>query len=159
NEKIVGNRHRVSMSFEPLPRVVKHGDRLFINDGLVQLRVDRVEGNEVHCTVAVGGEIRSRKGLNLPRIDLGISAFTDHDRKCLEFSLARGVDAVSQSFVESAADIEAVRSAAAGLGKTPFLVAKIERYESVRRFDEILAAADGIMIARGDLGVEVPIEE
>src|SRR5262245_35837578 len=63
NEKIVGNRHRVSMSFEPLPRVVKHGDRLFINDGLVQLRVDRVEGNEVHCTVAVGGEIRSRKGL------------------------------------------------------------------------------------------------
>ena len=159
NEKIVGNRHRVSMSFEPLPRVVKHGDRLFINDGLVQLRVDRVEGNEVHCTVAVGGEIRSRKGLNLPRIDLGISAFTDHDRKCLEFALARGVDAVSQSFVESASDIEAVRSAAAGLGKTPFLVAKIERYESVRRFDEILAAADGIMIARGDLGVEVPIEE
>jgi len=159
NEKIVGNRHRVSMSFEPLPRVVKHGDRLFINDGLVQLRVDRVEGNEVHCTVAVGGEIRSRKGLNLPRIDLGISAFTDHDRKCLEFALARGVDAVSQSFVESASDIEAVRSAAAGLGKTPFLVAKIERYESVRRFDEILAAGDGIMIARGDLGVEVPIEE
>ena len=159
SEKITGNAKRVSMSFEPLPRVVKPGDRLFLNDGLVQLLVDRVEGNDVHCTVAVGGELRSRKGLNLPRIDLGISAFTDHDRKCLEFALERGVDAISQSFVESGADIAAVRGAAAALGKNPFLIAKIERYESVQRFDEILRAADGIMIARGDLGVEVPIEE
>jgi len=87
------------------------------------------------------------------------SAFTDHDRKCLEFALACGIDAISQSFVESAADIKAVRAAAAGLGKVPFLIAKIERYESIERFDEILAVADGIMVARGDLGVEVPIEE
>src|SRR5215469_7644274 len=156
---IVGNARRASMSFKPLPRVVKAGDRLFLNDGVVQLLVDQVEGNEVHCTVAVGGELRSRKGLNLPRIDLGISAFTDHDRKCLEFALGCGVDAVSQSFVESAADIQTVRAAAAALGKSPFLIAKIERYESIQRFDEILAAADGIMVARGDLGVEVPIEE
>jgi len=76
SDDIVGNARRASMSFKPLPRVVKAGDRLFLNDGLVQLLVDRVEGNEVHCTVAVGGELRSRKGLNLPRIDLGISAFT-----------------------------------------------------------------------------------
>jgi pyruvate kinase len=159
SEQLSGNARRVSMSFEPLPRVVKPGDRLFLNDGLVQLLVDRVEGKEVHCTVAVGGELRSRKGLNLPRINLGISAFTDHDRKCLEFALGCGVDAVSQSFVESGADIEAVRNAATAFGKSPFLIAKIERYESVQRFDEILRAADGIMIARGDLGVEVPIEE
>ena len=159
SDDIVGNARRASMSFKPLPRVVKAGDRLFLNDGLVQLLVDRVEGNEVHCTVAVGGELRSRKGLNLPRIDLGISAFTDHDRKCLEFALGCGVDAVSQSFVESAADIQTVRAAAAALGKNPFLIAKIERYESIQRFDEILAAADGVMVARGDLGVEVPIEE
>jgi pyruvate kinase len=159
SEKITGNAKRVSMSFEPLPRVVKPGDRLFLNDGLVQLLVDRVEGNDVYCTVTVGGELRSRKGLNLPRINLGISAFTDHDRECLEFALGRGVDAISQSFVESGADIAAVRGAAAALGKKPFLIAKIERYESVQRFDEILQAADGIMIARGDLGVEVPIEE
>jgi pyruvate kinase len=159
SEDIVGNARRASMSFKPLPRVVKAGDRLFLNDGLVQLLVDQVEGNEVHCTVAVSGELRSRKGLNLPRIDLGISAFTDHDRKCLEFALGCGVDAVSQSFVESAADIQTVRAAAAVLGKNPFLIAKIERYESIQRFDEILAAADGIMVARGDLGVEVPIEE
>jgi pyruvate kinase len=159
SENITGNAQRVSMSFEPLPRVVKPGDRLFLNDGLVQLLVDRVEDKEVRCTVAVGGELRSRKGLNLPRINLGISAFTDHDRKCLEFALGCGVDAISQSFVERGADINTVRAAAAALDKTPFLIAKIERYESIERFDEILAAADGIMVARGDLGVEVPIEE
>ncbi len=159
SEEVIGSARRVSMSFEPLPRVVKPGDRLFLNDGLVQLLVDQVEGKDVHCTVAVGGELRSRKGLNLPRINLGISAFTDHDRKCLEFALACGVDAISQSFVERGADIETLRAAAAALGKTPFLIAKIERYESIERFDEILAAADGIMVARGDLGVEVPIEE
>ncbi len=159
SEEVSGNAQRVSMSFKSLPQVVKPGDRLFLNDGLVQLLVDRVEGKEVHCTVAVGGELRSRKGLNLPRINLGISAFTDHDQKCLEFALACGVDAISQSFVESGADLETVRAAAAALGKKPFLIAKVERYESVQRFDEILAAADGIMIARGDLGVEVPIEE
>ena len=159
SEDITGSSRRVSMSFEPLPRVVKAGDRLFLNDGLVQLLVDQVEGKEVRCTVAVGGELRSRKGLNLPGINLGISAFTDHDWKCLEFALACGVDAVSQSFVESSADIEMVRAAAAGLGKTPFIIAKIERYESITHFDEILAATDGIMVARGDLGVEVPIYE
>ena len=159
SEDITGSAQRVSISFEPLPDVVKPGDRLFLNDGLVQLLVDRVEGKEVHCTVAVGGELRSRKGLNLPRKNLGISSFTDHDRKCLEFAMRCGVDAISQSFVESGADIEKVRAAAAALGKRPFLIAKIERYESVKHFDEILAAADGIMIARGDPGVEVPIEE
>ena len=75
------------MSFARLPQVVKPGDRLFLNDGLVQLVVERVAGNDVHCKVAVGGELRSKKGLNLPGIDLGISAFTDHDRACLEFAL------------------------------------------------------------------------
>lgn len=159
NQEIVGDARRVSMSFEPLPRVVKAGHRLFLNDGLVQLVVDRVTGNDVECTVAVGGELRSRKGLNLSGIDLGISAFTDHDRACLEFALGAGVDAVSQSFVERAADIEAVRDAARKMGRVPFIIAKIERSDALTHYDEILAAADGIMVARGDLGVEVPIEE
>lgn len=158
-EPVIGNRQRVSMSFEPLPKVVKPGDRLFLNDGLVQLVVEATAGSEVRCTVAVGGELRSRKGLNLPGIDLGISAFTPHDRTCLEFALAAGVDAVSQSFVQSAADIEAVRAAARALGRQPFIIAKIERADALRHLDEILQAADGIMVARGDLGVEVPIEE
>jgi pyruvate kinase len=158
-EDIVGDQRRVSMSFEGLPRVVKPGNQLFLNDGLVQLVVDRVSGNDVLCTVTVGGELRSRKGLNLSGIDLGISAFTEHDRACLEFALAHGVDAVSQSFVETAADVEAVRAAAKALGRRPFIIAKIERADALKHLDEILNASDGIMVARGDLGVEVPIEQ
>jgi pyruvate kinase len=159
SEDIVGNAQRASTTFPQLPRVVKLGDRIFLNDGLVQLVVDRVARNDVECKVVVGGELRSRKGLNLPGVDLGISAFTDNDRACLEFALEHGVDAVSQSFVERAADIHAVRAAAAKIGKQPFIIAKIERADALAHFDEILAATDGIMIARGDLGVEVPIEE
>jgi pyruvate kinase len=108
--------------------------------------------------VLVGGELRSRKGLNLPGIQLGLSAFTERDHECLKFAIENGVDAVSQSFVEKAADIEAVRTAAAALGGSPFVIAKIERTRALDRIDEIIEAADGIMIARGDLGVEVPIE-
>jgi pyruvate kinase len=159
SEDIVGNAQRVSMSFERLPKVVKPGDRLFLNDGLVQLIVERVADSDVHCKVAVGGELRSKKGLNLPGINLGIGAFTDRDRACLEFALKNGVDAVSQSFVETAADIEAVRAAAKAIGRQPFIIAKIERSDALSHYDEILKAADGIMVARGDLGVEVPIEE
>lgn len=159
SEQVAGDRHRVSTSFRRLPKVVKAGDRLFLNDGLVQLVVDRASSTDVHCKVVVGGELRSRKGINLPGIDLGISAFTDRDRACLEFALGQGVDAVSQSFVESAADIEAVRAASSDLGRGPFIIAKIERADALERFDEILEASDGVMIARGDLGVEVPIEE
>src|SRR5215472_17503602 len=159
SEDIVGNAQRVSMSFEQLPKVVKPGNRLFLSDGLVQLIVERVSGNEVECKTVVGGDLGSKKGLNLPGIDLGISAFTEHDRACLEFALKNGVDAVSQSFVESAADIETVRRAAKALGKEPFIIAKIERADALEHFDEILKATDGIMVARGDLGVEVPIEE
>lgn len=154
-----GDARRVSMSFDPLPRVVRPGDRLFLNDGLVQLLVDEIIETDVRCTVVVGGPISSRKGLNLPRIKLGIRAFTDRDRECLEFALSQGVDAISQSFVESAADIEAVREAANACGHHPFLIAKIERYEALERYEEILAVSDGIMVARGDLGVEVPIED
>jgi len=158
DDTVVGSQERVSMSFEQLPQVVKTGDRLFLNDGLIQLVVRGVEGQDVVCTVAVGGELRSRKGLNLPGIDLGISAFTAHDRDCLEFALAHGVDAISQSFVQSAADIEAVRAAAHALGQHPFVIAKIERAGALDNIEAILEAADGIMVARGDLGMEIPIE-
>jgi pyruvate kinase len=158
SDDIIGNAERVSMSFAPLPRVVKPGDILFLNDGIIQLEVTQISGNDVECLCTVGGELRSRKGFNLPGIDLGISAFTEHDHKCLKFALENGVEAVSQSFVETASDIEAVRRAAADLGHNPFIIAKIERASVRDHIDEILKAADGIMIARGDLGVETPIE-
>ena len=158
-EDITGNSDRVSMSFARLPQVVKPGNTLYLNDGFIQLEVVRVKGNDVECRILVGGELRSRKGLNLPGIDLGITAFTDRDRDCLKFALEQGVDAVSQSFVEGPADIAAVRDAAAALGYNPFIIAKIERSGALDRIDEILRAADGIMVARGDLGVEIPIEQ
>ena len=158
-EDLSGSRQRVSISFPQLPASVRPGDRLFLNDGYIEMEVVRVEGPEVVCRVQVGGELRSRKGVNLPGIDLGVSAFTAHDRRCLEFALQHGVDAVSQSFVDRAEDIAAVRAAAAELGYHPMVIAKIERSGALKRIDEIMGAADGIMVARGDLGVEIPIEE
>ncbi len=158
-DDIVGDKTRVAVSFEALPRAVKKGDTLFLNDGYIQIQVAEVKARDVRCTVQVGGELRSRKGLNLPDIDLGISAFTKRDHECLKFALENGVDAVSQSFVEKAGDIDAVRKAAADLGYHPFIIAKIERSGALDHIDAIMDAADGIMIARGDLGVEVPIEQ
>ena len=157
-EDIVGDASRVSVSFSRLPQAVKPGDRLFLNDGYIQIEVEQVKNNDVYCKVLVGGELRSRKGLNLPGIDLGISAFTDHDYNCLKFAMENGVDAVSQSFVETEDDILAVRKAAAEMGHDPFIIAKIERSGARDNKDGILRSADGIMIARGDLGVEIPIE-
>jgi len=156
--EILGDAQRASVSFTRLSKVVKPGDVLSLNDGYIQLEVAEVVSADVVCVVKVGGELRSRKGLNLPGIDLGIGAFTERDRECLQFALKHGVDAVSQSFVEGAADVKAVRQAAQELGHAPFVIAKIERSRALDRLDEILDVADGIMIARGDLGVEVPIE-
>jgi len=158
-EDIIGNQARVTVSFSHLPQVVKPKDTLFLNDGLIELEVLKVEGHDVRCKVIVGGQLRSRKGLNLPGIDLGISAFTDRDHECLKFALEHAVDAVSQSFVETGEDIRAVREAAKDLGHDPFIIAKIERAGARNHIDEILKAADGVMIARGDLGVEIPIEK
>ena len=158
-EEIVGDARRVSVTFGRLPRVVKPGDTLFLNDGLIQMEAVKVEGKDIQCRVTVGGELRSRKGLNLPGVDLGISAFTDLDHRCLRFALEQGVDAVSQSFVESGRDLDVVRDAATDLGFNPLIIAKIERSRALARIEEILEAADGIMIARGDLGVEIPIEQ
>ena len=151
-QEIIGDANRVSVSFSQLPEAVKPGDKLFLNDGYVELEVTQVDGSEVHCKVIVGGILRSRKGLNLPGIDLGISAFTDHDHACLKFAMENGVDAVSQSFVETAADIEAVRQAAKELGHDPFIIAKIERAGARKHLHDILQVADGIMIARGEIG-------
>lgn len=158
-EDVVGNATRISVSFSRLPQAVRAGDMLFLNDGYIQLEVKEVRGKEVACNVVLGGELRSRQGLNLPGINLGVSAFTEKDHQCLEFALENGVDAVSQSFVETVSDIHAVREAAKSLGHHPFIIAKVERSGVLQHMEEILQAANGIMIARGDLGVEMPIED
>jgi pyruvate kinase len=157
-DECLGDASRVSVSFPGLPNAVKPGDRLFLNDGFILIKVVEIRGNDVVCDIRAGGELRSRKGLNLPGIDLGISAFTDDDRDWLAFAAEHRVDAVSQSFVACAADIHAVRDAARTLDYAPFIIAKIERATALENLESILQAADGIMVARGDLGVEIPIE-
>ncbi len=156
---IIGDTDRVSINFSRFPFVFKPGDTLFLNDGIIQLEVLKIEGDQVFCRVIIGGELRSHKGLNLPGIDLGVSAFTDRDHEWLKFAFEQGLDAVSQSFVESAADIVAVREAATAMGYHPYIIAKIERARALEHTNDILDVADGIMVARGDLGVEIPIEE
>ncbi len=156
-DDIVGDNTRVSVTIKDLANLVKIGDRLFLNDGLIPLMVVEVVGADVVCEVLSGGELCSRKGLNLPGIDLGASAFTEYDNKCLEFALSQGVDAVSQSFVATAEDVLVLRKRAKELGYDPFIIAKIERSIALDHLEEILAVADGVMLARGDLGVEIPI--
>jgi pyruvate kinase len=155
---VTGDATRASTDFRKLPRVVKPGDTVFLNDGLVQLVVESVSKDAVACEVAVGGTLLSNKGINLPDVDLGISAFTERDRACLAFALTQGVDAIGQSFVETADDVLAVREAVRAAGRDALIFAKIERSRALARIDEILGAADGIMVARGDLGVEIPIQ-
>ena len=158
-EDIEGWKDRVPVSFNGLPEAVRHGDTIYLNDGFIQLRVDRVDGHDVYCRVIVGGALRPHKGINVPGADLGISAVTDYDLKCLAFAAREEVDAVSVSFVQDAGDIKYLREAASKLSYEPFIVAKIERRRALDNIDTILDAADGIMVARGDLGVEIPIEE
>lgn len=156
--EITGDATKASISFEGLTDAVKPGDPIFLNDGYIQLVVRRVTSEKVVCEVAVGGPLLSHKGVNFPGIDLGIRAFTEFDHACLEFAIGQGVHAVSQSFVSTAADIDAVRQAARERGADMFIIAKIERTPALENYDAILKSADGIMVARGDLGVEVPVE-
>ena len=158
-EEIMGDSQRVSCNFKSLPEVVRPGDTIYVNDGFIQLQVKKVDGKVVHTRVLVGGELRSFNGVNFPGIDLGISAFTDRDHDFLKFAAGHGLDAISQSFVQNSEDIKAVRAAAQALNYHPFIVAKIERAKALENLDAILEASDGIMVARGDLGVEIPIEK
>jgi pyruvate kinase len=156
---LIGDWTKVSVSLPELPQAVREGDIIFLNDGLIQLSVISVSGHEILCRIVVGGELRANKGLNLPGINLGISAFTKHDEMCLKSALENGVDAISQSFVNTPEDVIAVRNAAKAMGYDPFIIAKMERSGALERIDDILAVSDGMMIARGDLGVEIPIEQ
>ena len=149
---------RLPIDAPGLPGLLHRGNVIFLNDGFLQLRVQRIEGPDIYCRVMAGGPLSSHNGLNVPNIDLPGSILTEEDRALLKLVLEAGVDAISVSFVQSGDDLAEVRAAARQSGKNPFLIAKIERASAVRNIDRILAAADGLMVARGDLGVETPIE-
>jgi pyruvate kinase len=161
-EPIIGEPGRVSTVFTPLPDEVRQGDTILLDDGKIRLAVNRVEGCNVVCDVLAGGTLSPRKGMNLPGVALTIPAFTPKDLDDLAFGIANDVDYTALSFVRSADDIRALRAAIATLpggdGYHP-IIAKIEKPQALRNIDAIIEEADGIMVARGDLGVEVPPEE
>jgi pyruvate kinase len=157
-QKIMGTVKRVPVNYAQLTQSVKKGSLVFLNDGFMQLQVLQVKGTEVKCRVLIGGPLLSHKGLNLPAAKLFVEPVTEQDLKFVEFGLGQGVDFFGVSFVERAADILKVRAFAHKMGKIIRTIAKIERSEAIRNIDSILKVTDGIMVARGDLGVEVPIE-
>jgi len=156
---VPGDEHAVSLVYRDLPRDVQPGERLLLADGALELTVERVEGPDIHCRVVVGGPLGSHKGINLPEGSISAPILDDKDRADLEFGLDHGVDYVALSFVRTAEDVLVVREAMAQVGRRVPLIAKIEQREGVRNIDAILEVADGLMVARGDLGVEIPLAE
>lgn len=153
--KAVGNVRKVYFNYPNIEQDIKAGQILMIDDGRRKLRVDKVEGTDIYTTVIVGGVIKSRRGVNIPNAYLSISAITDKDRSDLEFAIKMGVDFIALSFVRTAKDIEELRELIKSHGGNQPIVAKIETPESVEKIDEIIAATDVIMVARGDLAVEI----
>ncbi len=149
---------RIPVDYKKLPENVFKGGTIYLNDGFIQLRVVEISDQEVVCRVVMGGPLLSHKGLNLPKAKTLAEPVTEEDLDFMDFGLKEGLDLFSLSFVESAEDIIKVRKFAAKRGKAIHIIAKIERAEAVKNIKSILTVADGIMIARGDLGVEIPIE-
>jgi len=145
----------IPITYQFLSRDIRPGARILIDDGLIELVCDRITGGFVECTVTIGGNIASHKGINLPGTFVSAPALTDKDREDLRFGISQGVDYVALSFVRSPEDIIAARTFIAQHGGNLPIIAKIERAEAVTALDAILAQADGVMIARGDLGVEM----
>ncbi|MGB6402622.1 MAG: pyruvate kinase, partial [Candidatus Sulfotelmatobacter sp.] len=156
---IVGTAARISTTFPDLASELAPGARILLRDGLIELRVRTVRGKDVVCDILNGGMLGEHQGINLPGTALSIPALTEKDRKDLEFGLKHGVDAVALSFVRSAADVNMVRRIVAGRGSDTPLIAKLEKPQAIDHLEEILEACDGVMVARGDLGVEMAPEK
>lgn len=154
-----GTSERVSTSYQNLPNDVKPGDMVLIDDGNLELSVKEIKGNDVHCVVKYGGILKSRKGINLPFTNVSAPALTKKDITDLAFGLANDVDWIALSFVRSGEDIRDIKSRIAKEGKDIRVVAKIEKPEALQDIDEIIAESDALMVARGDLGVEIVMEE
>lgn len=154
-----GDSERVSVSYSGLPEDLESGDFIYIDDGLIKMKVKRVEGPEIHCEVLEGGTLLQGKGMNFPGVRLGLPSFTDRDGRYLEAGLKAGIDWISQSFVREADDVRLLRDAVEELGyETPIMV-KVEKREAVENIGSIMKLAQGVMVARGDLGVEMETEE
>jgi pyruvate kinase len=158
-DDVVGTAERISTTYKPLPRDVKPGQRILLDDGNLELRVVGVSPAEVECAVVHGGPLRSHKGMNIPEATLSTPALTEKDRRDLAFGLAHGVDYVALSFVRQPKDLDEVKAIVRESGTTTPVIAKIEKREAVQNLESVLAASEGVMVARGDLGVELSTEE
>ena len=158
-EPCAGNAQRVSTTYSNLVHDVNPGDRILISDGSLEVRVKELRPSEVHCTVVRGGMLGQHKGINLPGVRITESSLTSKDREDLDFGLELGVDYVALSFVRSPDDIRELRDIIEAAGASTGIIAKIERPEALECFEDIVLLCDAVMVARGDLGVEVDFEE
>jgi len=158
-KKVVGTSSLISITYSRLAKDLRPGDTVLFDDGRLELRVLRRSGSGLQCKVIRGGTLKSHKGVNLPGANLTLPSLSPKDRQDILFGIGRGVDYIALSFVRSASDIEATRSFIRKAGADIPIIAKIEKPEAIRNLDEIIQAADGIMVARGDLGVEMSPEQ
>ena len=158
-DAIEGDEHRVSVNYPNFAKEVQKGHIVYLHDGRKKLEVLEVKGNDVICKVIVGGEIKGKRGVNLPDSDLTISSLTDKDRKDLEFGIKHKVDFVALSFVRHSADIVELREILKKAKSQAKIIAKVETPQAIKNIDEIISLADGVMVARGDLAIEVPAEK
>ena len=158
-EQIEGTAERVSTVFTTLAENLKPGDQVLLSDGLIELRVIEMKGADVVTEIINGGMLGEKKGINLPGVAIKVPALTEKDEEDLEFALKAGADTVAVSFVQTADDVRYVKSRIAALGYDAWVIAKLEKPQAIDHLDSILEAADAIMVARGDLGVEVPPEK
>jgi pyruvate kinase len=154
-----GTASLVGTTFKTLAENVEQGSRILLSDGLIELRVHEVVDEDVVCEIVNGGKLGENKGINLPGIAVRVPSLTEKDDIDLEFALKNGVDAIAVSFVRTAEDIHLVRNRVTAYGGNTWIVAKLEKPQAIEHLEGILQAADGIMVARGDLGVEVPPEK
>ena len=157
--EILGTASVVGTTFKTLAENLDRGSRILLSDGLIELRVDRIDGTNVVCEIINGGMLGENKGINLPGIPVKVPSLTDKDEEDLEFAVKNGADAVAVSFVRTADDVRHVRRRLDALNSDLWIVAKLEKPQAVEHLDSILEVADAIMVARGDLGVEVPPEK
>jgi pyruvate kinase len=157
--KILGDSTRVSTIFLPLPREVHRGDRILLSDGLIELRVESVRLKDVNCRVVNGGALGEHKGINLPGVKLRVPALTPKDKEDLKFALAHGADYIAVSFVRRPEDVLLAKRLIRRAGKETPVIAKLEKPEAIENLEGILRVSDGVMVARGDLGVEMNPEQ
>lgn len=155
-EELTGDTEKLTVNYSELPKYVESGDEIRIDDGKLELEADEVRENEISCTVMYGGEVSTRKSVNVPGKDIGLSAPTEKDRKDIKFAADKGYDFLSLSFVKEASDVEEVKDILDEHNSEMHIISKIEHRKAVENFDEILEVSDAIMVARGDLGVEMP---